>query len=292
MKVVEHLVVPKSAAASRCEDGLVCTPDFAAVVDGATSKSDRTFADQSPGRTAMLLVRDAIATMDPKISAQEAMTFLDGTIRAWYEEQGLLDEMRTHVVRRCSAVLVVYSRYRGQIWSLGDCQALIDGVPVDKGSRPEEVLARVRSMVLYGELFRGRTVNQLLAHDTGREAILPLLERQVELQNSELDCEFGYSVLDGFLNRSDAVRVIPVSGDAREIVFASDGYPDVYPTLCETETALEEIIRTDPLCFSRFRATKGVYPGNRSFDDRCYLRIGLADQETVAQMKITSYVIE
>ena len=240
----------------------------------------------------MLLVRDAITKMDLKISAHEAMAFLNGTIRAWYEERGLMDEMQTHVVRRCSAVLVVYSRYRGEIWSLGDCQALVDGTSVALESRPEELLARARAMVLYSELMRGRTVDQLLAYDTGREAILPLLERQVELQNSEPECEFSYSVLDGFLDRSDAVRVISVPADAREIVLASDGYPQLHPTLSETEASLQEIISADPLCFARFRATKGVYPGNRSFDDRSYLRISLADQETVAQTKITPYVIE
>ena len=68
-----------------------------------------------------------------------------------------------------------------------------------------------------------------------------------------------------------------IKGD-RSIVLATDGYFDLYGTLQETEQALCHQIETDPLCIGmgcdkNNKSTKGVLPGNCSFDDRTYVRI-------------------
>ena len=89
-----------------------------------------------------------------------------------------------------------------------------------------------------------------------------------------------YAVIDGFPIYMDGVKVVslggvlPASPDAhgREIVLASDGYPFLKPTLADSEAALAHLIATDPQCIREFIATKGLVGGNRSFDDRTYVR--------------------
>jgi hypothetical protein len=60
-----------------------------------------------------------------------------------------------------------------------------------------------------------------------------------------------------------------------DLVLASDGYPEILPTLAETEARLAELLAEDPSCVGVLRGTKGVMAGQISFDDRAYLRLRL-----------------
>ena len=104
--------MPKSDDESRCEDGMVFSGDFAAVVDGATSKSSLTFGSSTPGRIAKELVCDAIRGLAPDASAQDAVAHIDQHIHDWYRQRGVTEEMRANVVQRCSAVTAIYSNRR------------------------------------------------------------------------------------------------------------------------------------------------------------------------------------
>ena len=57
------------------------------------------------------------------------------------------------------------------------------------------------------------------------------------------------------------------------VVLASDGYPRILPTLAASEEALAGLLAADPLCIGPLCGTKGVRPGNVSFDDRAYVRL-------------------
>ena len=63
----------------------------------------------------------------------------------------------------------------------------------------------------------------------------------------------------------------PVSSPS-EVVLASDGYPFLKPTLAASEAALVEQIANEPQNIRSFIATKGIVEGNKSFDDRTYIR--------------------
>lgn len=69
---------------------------------------------------------------------------------------------------------------------------------------------------------------------------------------------------------ASASDTIPSSSS--EIVLASDGYPFLKPTLAASEAALAEQIANDPQNIHSFIATKGIVEGNKSFDDRTYIR--------------------
>lgn len=80
-----------------------------------------------------------------------------------------------------------------------------------------------------------------------------------------------------FGRSGEGVKVVSVSSSetvsaSSEIVLASDGYPFLKPTLAESEEALANQIANDPQNISSFIATKGLVEGNKSFDDRTYIR--------------------
>jgi hypothetical protein len=65
------------------------------------------------------------------------------------------------------------------------------------------------------------------------------------------------------------VRSVP----AGELVIASDGYPVIERSLARSEATLARLLAKDPWCVGELLGTKGVGPGQVSFDDRAYLRL-------------------
>jgi len=57
------------------------------------------------------------------------------------------------------------------------------------------------------------------------------------------------------------------------LVLATDGYPVLMPNLKDSEQALHQLLLEDPLCIGPLLGTKGMRPGNKSFDDRTYLKL-------------------
>ena len=79
-----------------------------------------------------------------------------------------------------------------------------------------------------------------------------------------------YTVIDGTPIYMPGTRLVSVR---RSAVLASDGYPTLLPTLGESEEALAKQLADDPQNIRSFVATKGLVEGNRSFDDRAYVRL-------------------
>ena len=52
---------------------------------------------------------------------------------------------------------------------------------------------------------------------------------------------------------------------------ASDGYPVLFDSLSETENYLMQAVEDDSNCVYSLRGTKGIQPGNQSYDDRTYV---------------------
>lgn len=79
-----------------------------------------------------------------------------------------------------------------------------------------------------------------------------------------------YAVIDGTTIYMPGTRLVSVCNSA---VLASDGYPTLLPTLRDTEKALAKQLADDPQNIRSFVATKGLVEGNKSFDDRAYVRL-------------------
>ena len=278
MKIIESSIIGKKSHEA-CEDGLVVTDDFIAVIDGSTSKTPKHLnPDMKNGRYAMMLISEYIRE---ELKADASVDDFCQGVTAYiynkvYEKLGVEERLKEHPEERLTASAILYSRTRNEVWMVGDCQAIIDGKLYENGKPYEQEIARKRVEL----------IEQGLSPAEARKQIEPLLiEAMLSGQNQT------YTVIDGFPIYREGVKVValktePVSSSIEtyfqeqtkpvsspnEVVLASDGYPFLKPTLAASEAALAEQIANDPQNIHSFIATKGIVEGNKSFDDRTYIR--------------------
>ena len=266
MKIIESSIIGKKNPEA-CEDGMVVTDDFIAVIDGSTSKTPKHLnPDMKNGRYAMMLISEYIRE---ELKADASVDDFCQGITAYiynkvYEKLGVEERLKEHPEERLTASAILYSRTRNEVWMVGDCQAIIDGKLYENGKPYEQEIARKRVEL----------IEQGLSPAEARKQIEPLLiEAMLSGQNQT------YTVIDGFPIYREGVKVValktePVSSP-NEVVLASDGYPFLKPTLAASEAALAEQIANDPQNIHSFIATKGIVEGNKSFDDRTYIRFSV-----------------
>ena len=278
MKIIESSIIGKKSQEA-CEDGMVITDDFIAVIDGSTSKTPKHLnPDMKNGRYAMMLISEYIRE---ELKADASVDDFCQGVTAYiynkvYEKLGVEERLKEHPEERLTASAILYSRTRNEVWMVGDCQAIIDGKLYENGKPYEEKIARKRVEL----------IEQGLSPAEARKQIEPLLiEAMLSGQNQ------NYTVIDGFPIYRKGVKVValktkPVSSSIEtyfqeqtkpvsspnEVVLASDGYPFLKPTLAASEAALAEQVANDPQNIHSFIATKGIVEGNKSFDDRTYIR--------------------
>lgn len=274
MKVIESKIEGKKSPES-CEDGLVVTTDFIAVIDGSTSKTPHHLSpDMKNGRYAMVLISEYIQhELKPESTVENFCEGVTSYIyNKVYHQQGIEEQMQAHPEERLTASAILYSKAKNEVWMVGDCQAIIDGKLYENNKPFEEIVARRRVELIR----RGFTPQE------ARKTIEPLLiQAMLEGQNKT------YTVIDGFPIYRKGVKVVSLNAPqknvetdvadslplpTKEIVLASDGYPFLKPTLTESEEALAHLLAYDPQCTHEFIATKGIVVGNKSFDDRTYIR--------------------
>ena len=287
MKIIESSIIGKKSPEA-CEDGMVVTDDFIAVIDGSTSKTPKHLnPDMKNGRYAMMLISEYIREelkADASVDdfCQGVTAFIYNKV---YEKLGVEERLKEHPEERLAASAILYSRTRNEVWMVGDCQAIIDGKLYENGKPYEEKIARKRVEL----------IEQGLSPAEARKQIEPLLIKAMLSGQNQT-----YTVIDGFPIYREGVKVASVSDSSSvqdsvpasdsvpcsdsvsasgtisvsssEIVLASDGYPFLKPTLAASEAALAEQIANDPQNIHSFIATKGIVEGNKSFDDRTYIR--------------------
>lgn len=287
MKIIESSIIGKKSQEA-CEDGMVVTDDFIAVIDGSTSKTPKHLnPDMKNGRYAMMLISEYIREelkADASVDdfCQGVTTYIYNKV---YEKLGVEERLKEHPEERLTASAILYSRTRNEVWMVGDCQAIIDGKLYENGKPYEQEIARKRVEL----------IEQDLSPAEARKQIEPLLIKAMLSGQNQT-----YTVIDGFPIYREGVKVVSVSDScsvqdsvpasdsvpcsdsvsasgtisvsSSEIVLASDGYPFLKPTLAASEAALAEQIANDPQNIRSFIATKGIVEGNKSFDDRTYIR--------------------
>lgn len=287
MKIIESSIIGKKSPEA-CEDGMVVTDDFIAVIDGSTSKTPKHLnPDMKNGKYAMMLISEYI---QEELKADASVDEFCQGVTAYiynkvYEKLGVEERLKEHPEERLTASAILYSRTRNEVWMVGDCQAIIDGKLYENGKPYEQEIARKRVEL----------IEQGLSPAEARKQIEPLLIKAMLSGQNQT-----YTVIDGFPIYREGVKVVSVSdsssvqdsvpasdsvpcsdsvsasgtipSSSSEIVLASDGYPFLKPTLAASEAALAEQIANDPQNIHSFIATKGIVEGNKSFDDRTYIR--------------------
>lgn len=177
MRIIEQYCQGKRSDQSLNEDGLIVTGDFAAVVDGVTSKSIRHLWRPSGGVVAKNLALEAIADLPADADMRQVQSAIDAKFQAAYRSRA---DTRTHgspnpgddadtkaayghaddspaacdyavferePVERLQANVVVYSAHHHEAWLFGDCQIMVNGVQTPTVKRVDELLGELRSFV-------------------------------------------------------------------------------------------------------------------------------------------------
>ena len=272
MKVIEQFIKSKTQSESECEDSLFVSEHFAAVIDGVTTKSDLKYTNETSGKACTQLIKKALENLPERSSAHQAVECLTAVVFSMYSNLGIEEQVLNFPAQRASACIVIYSNFKNEIWLVGDCQCRVDGTCYSNAKPIDTLLSEIRSLFIQTELKAGKTTETLQVNDSGREFISPLLERQSLFQNSLEKNEYTYGVIDGFKVPEREIKVIKLSHPT-SVILASDGYPLLFDTLAESENYLKKMLINDPLCIREFKSTKGLKPGNVSFDDRAFLSI-------------------
>jgi glycerophosphoryl diester phosphodiesterase len=275
MKIIEQQMIAKTGNPETCEDRYCVTKHYACVIDGATDVTGKRFDGLTSGQLISRLIAETVTTLPPEADLEEIMGIINADIVRYYKKQAIYEEIFREPSARPTAAMVLYSRKHHLIWMIGDCQCMVNGVLHTNQKAIDEITANARSMFLEAELQKGTTIAELQTNDTGFEAIRPFIRMQYHLQNSQEDTQYSYAAITGFDLPLWRIKVVRPPRDARFIVLASDGYPDLRLTLEQSETRLHHILTKDPLCFREYKSVKGLNLGNVSFDDRTYLKIEL-----------------
>lgn len=183
MRIIERYCQGKRNDQSLNEDGFIVTDDFAAVVDGVTSKSIRYLWRPSGGVIAKNLALETIAALPAEADMRQVQSAIDGRLREAYRSTGTRDHgpapsgapansrdeatdaevMYGHTggspvthdyavferepVERLQANAVIYSVRRHEAWLFGDCQIMVNGVQIPTIKRVDELLGELRAFV-------------------------------------------------------------------------------------------------------------------------------------------------
>lgn len=282
MRIIERYCRGKRNDQSLNEDGMLVTDDFAAVVDGVTSKSVRHLWRPSGGVVAKDLMLGVIGGMPADASMRQMQRAVDECFQARYRShEAGIRVFADEPVERLQVNAVVYSARRHEAWLFGDCQIMVNGVQTPTTKDVDVLLGDLRAFTVLAlrEMQDGTPdvpisgsfgapASDAAPKDPSRAMILPFLRLQSQFANKR--GPFGYFVFDGFTDMTYPIRTVPVSpGD--EVVLASDGYPLLRPTLDESERELQRLRSEDPDLIDRYRSTKG-FQGRATFDDLTYLR--------------------
>lgn len=267
MTTLESFLVGRFEDTEKCEDLIIESERYIAVVDGATSKSDSTPVGVTPGKLIALCIENFFAST---VRPLDSFTLISA-LSEYVERELLTESQNRWGDDPPSASIAIFSKNRLEITIVGDVSVVIDGV--DYGIRETFDKAMAEARALFNTLWLHENcdmISTLKERDIGREAIMPFLKRQRFLINNTRYGKWNYGAINGTPVPPVFVRSLPVKS-GQEIIFATDGYMEPKATLEESESALSKLLTLDPFRIS-FPSTKGVAQGATSFDDRAYIR--------------------
>ncbi|MCH5461867.1 hypothetical protein HC026_00315 [Lactobacillus sp. LC28-10] len=255
----------------KCEDTIVVTPEFIGVIDGVTSKSQFMYQGQTTGKLASTMIAGVLERLPKEATLSSLIERVNQQFADFYNRVKFTADRASQGLQ---AVAVIYSRFRNELWQVGDAQINLDGRLLTNPKASDLVLSNMRSLILR------LSPNSNDELDPGRQAILPWILQATQFANST-DREWGYAIFNGQPIPESLLKIYHLSAESHQIVLASDGYPKLAENLADSEAALANVLENDPSCSHEYRSTKGLKKGNRSFDDRSlvHFKVSSANDE-------------
>jgi len=169
------------------QDAIYVGENFVAVIDGVSHKNS-ILINGKPVRIADIIM-EAIQKLDSDnapcyakaITFEEAITFINLYIKKYLGKHGMETE-----VGKVEATGVIYSKFHNQIWLVGDCRAIYDGIAVENPLKIDAVYIAVRRKIIEVLLREGYTKQDLIKHDISKDIIkdIGLLATYIRSQSS------------------------------------------------------------------------------------------------------------
>lgn len=273
IKIMETFLKGREKDITKCEDGFVVTDNYAVMIDGAGTPSPMAFNGKKGGRHIMEVISECIPYLQPDLTHETFLEALNTAITKNYEVNGWYEELEANVNLRPMASVLVFSKTKNQLWFYGDCKALVNGTQYENPKQIDDVMLNARKMVIEGELLKGRSQEELLQHDMGRDYIETLLAYQRLFLHNKTNDLLGFSMIDGFDFLLDRIKVVDLPKGLDQLVMTTDGYSVLKGTFAATEETLMNQLKNDPLSINELKGFKVYTNQFNSFDDRAYLRI-------------------
>ena len=268
LTVLEQFVEAKTAGRV-CEDIIVVTGDFSAVIDGASDATGARFDGRSGGRLAAEVVANAVSVLPADAGARSfADSLSDALAAAVTAMVGTLGPDTRWPV----AVLTCVSAHRRQVWRIGDGNVVIGGTPHLGLSRIDEAAYSFRAATNAALLARGMPLHELIESDPGAAAVRILSDNQQNLTNKV--SRWGRGSINGSRVPDEYIEILPIPDGPTEVILTTDGFPVPLATLAESEAELAEMVSRDPAAVDELWAIgKPMKSGANAPDDRAYLRL-------------------
>ncbi|MBG9989264.1 hypothetical protein HZY88_09925 [Aerococcaceae bacterium DSM 111176] len=268
MKIIEQFIDGK-VNIDTCEDNLIITDDFIAVIDGVSSKSDYRKGGKTTGKLASEIIGEVIENLPLDSTIEQVIESINTEIQKFYVSNVFPYDKASLGLQ---AMMALYSQYHQQVYLICDCQVVVDGKTYLNPKLSDTTLEHFRSLIAHIEVTTsGQDFNEYFSNgDQARERILPWITQSTIFANDDTT-PWGYSVLNGDTVPASLIKVIDVPENS-QVILASDGYPFVEGSLEVSEMKLTSLLADDPFLINIVKSTKGVTNGASSFDDRTYIR--------------------
>lgn len=268
MHIIEFHSAPKAGASDSNEDVVFTNEHFIGIFDGSSLAKNERIEGMTGGRYAAMTLAQIASTLPWDVTPKRAVQTLTREFNAAMQRAAVREGIDPDKSLAC-ATMVMYSRGRQEIWSVGDCTALVDGKRHHYPIRVAEMRAQLRQYMIHQEMEKGKTRSDLLDFDPTEDEIKNTVMKDSKVFANSDNPVFGYGVLNGKPVPENQIRVIPAA-NAKEIVLASDGYPKIFNTLAKTSAHLRRVVKQDPLCYTINPQPKAAH--GKLYDDVSYVR--------------------
>lgn len=264
MHIIESFAHGKIADNSYSEDRLIISKSSAGIIDGSRGPG---YMECDVIQYALDKAVNLLKTLPIDTTPHATVSALTNMLHQTKHEMGVSEDRYSG-----GFGFIVYIPRRRQIWRVGDCAFRYAGKTHLNEIELEFIAARQRTVMIEAMMLRGKSIDDILKSDEYASVFTPFFAPLLDFANND-DHELGFGVINGIAVPEKFIQIFDIPNNAKSLVMTSDGYPQVCDTLEESEKALSAILKRDPLCISENMTSKGMLPGQVSFDDRSYLKL-------------------
>lgn len=251
-------------------DEIVVHEHFAALVSSASVPGQADVGSETAGRFATRTLAKAILTLGPGTGPNRFSTRLTNVLGAAAEASGIGDNLIWP-----AASVVCLSVPRREIWRIGTSSIAINS-KVHYGTKTVHQAANAfRAVVNAANHEKGMPVSAIRRDDPGAKAAHAIYDAQPYLINKQ--GRWGYGAVNGWPVPLKYIEIFELPPGPCSVILASNGFPEVRPTLGETLHRLQTLQSEDPAGMDRlWMMGTTLSPGDKSMADLAYLRLSVA----------------